>query len=343
MPAFAASRLPRGVELPDVVRLGHRRARRPGDRVRLHRPDGRPVDVLPTYGGTEVTYLEFAASGSRSACSSSSGSTASPTAVRGEQLMGTLESVLMTPTAPTTVQLGSVAFDLVYIPLRTAIFLGSLALAFGLHFDPSGVVPAIAHPLCVSCPSCGGSASPARRLIMTFRRGAGLVGHRGRWPRAFLRRLLPGRPAPGLGRRRSADEPDRGRDRGDARRAARRPGSSTWRRDRGSFPFAAASLALGIVAFRARAPARAPPRLTGALLMEAIWKRRRRVDRAGRAPVRPPLAPPTPDRRGATAETGVAGAERVRPRRAIEHGDDPRSARAPSVACERRSTARSSC
>ena len=33
-------------------------------------------------------------------------------AIRGEQVMGTLEMVFLTPTAPTTVQLGSVVYDL---------------------------------------------------------------------------------------------------------------------------------------------------------------------------------------------------------------------------------------
>ena len=83
-------------------------------------------------------------------------------AVRGEQLMGTLESVLMTPTAPATIQLGSVSFDLLYIPLRTAIFLGGIALAFGLHYDRDGILPALLILLC-SSRSCGDSASRPRR------------------------------------------------------------------------------------------------------------------------------------------------------------------------------------
>ena len=42
--------------------------------------------------------------------------------------MGTLESLLVTPTAAATVQLGSAVFDLVYMPLRTAVFLGFMVL-----------------------------------------------------------------------------------------------------------------------------------------------------------------------------------------------------------------------
>jgi ABC-2 type transport system permease protein len=59
-------------------------------------------------------------------------------AVRNEQLMGTLESVLMTPTAPATVQLGSVLYDLIYIPIRTGLFLGVATVLFGLDFNPAG-------------------------------------------------------------------------------------------------------------------------------------------------------------------------------------------------------------
>jgi ABC-2 type transport system permease protein len=60
-------------------------------------------------------------------------------AVRNEQLMGTLESVLMTPTAPATVQFGSVIYDLIYVPIRTGLFLVIAATLFGLDFNLTGV------------------------------------------------------------------------------------------------------------------------------------------------------------------------------------------------------------
>ena len=44
-------------------------------------------------------------------------------AVRQEQMIGTLEALLVTPTSPTTVQVGSVAFDLVFVPIRMALLL----------------------------------------------------------------------------------------------------------------------------------------------------------------------------------------------------------------------------
>ena len=65
------------------------------------------------------------------------------TAVRQEQLMGTLESLLMTPTSRATIQVGSVAYQLVFLPLRMGVYLALIALAFGLDFDTSGIAPAI--------------------------------------------------------------------------------------------------------------------------------------------------------------------------------------------------------
>lgn len=133
------------------------------------------ADKLPTYAGTEVTYLEFAAVGIALGVFMQFALDRVAVAVRGEQLMGTLESLLMTPTAPATVQLGSVAFDLVYIPLRTGLFLVTLALTFGLHMDAGGLLPAAAL-LFVFIPFVWGLGVASAAAILTFRRGSGLVG-----------------------------------------------------------------------------------------------------------------------------------------------------------------------
>ena len=130
---------------------------------------------LPTFGGTEVSYLEFAAVGIAVGVFIQFGLDRVSAAMRGEQLMGTLESVLVTPTAPGTIQLGSVAFDLVYIPLRTAIFLGGATLAFGLNFSASGILPALALLLAL-IPFVWGLGVLTAGAILTFRRGAGVVG-----------------------------------------------------------------------------------------------------------------------------------------------------------------------
>lgn len=130
---------------------------------------------LPKFGGTSVTYLEFAAVGIALGVFIQFGLDRVSAAMRGEQLMGTLESVLMTPTAPSTIQLGSVAFDLIYIPLRTAVFLGAATLAFGLHFQAGGIAPALLL-LLAFIPFVWGLGVLTAALLLTFRRGGSLVG-----------------------------------------------------------------------------------------------------------------------------------------------------------------------
>jgi ABC-2 type transport system permease protein len=138
---------------------------------------GRLVDParLPAYGGTQVSYLEFAAVGIAMGVFMQFGLDRVAAAVRGEQLMGTLESVLVTPTAPTTIQFGSVAFDLLYVPVRTAAFLGAITLSFGLHFSTSGLLPALLL-LLAFVPFVWGLGVFTAAALLTFRRGSGFVG-----------------------------------------------------------------------------------------------------------------------------------------------------------------------
>ena len=132
-------------------------------------------DVLPTYGGSNVTYLEFAAVGIAVGGFIQFGLDRVSAAMRGEQLMGTLESVLVTPTAPSTVQLGSVAFDLVYIPIRTAVFLTAVTVVFGLNLSAAGLIPALIV-LIAFMPFVWGLGVATAALLLTFKRGGGLVG-----------------------------------------------------------------------------------------------------------------------------------------------------------------------
>jgi ABC-2 type transport system permease protein len=131
--------------------------------------------VLPTYGGTDVTYLEYAAVGIAVGVFLQFGLDRVSAAMRGEQLMGTLESVLVTPTAPSTVQLGSVAFDLVYIPLRTAVFLIAVTIAFGLNLSAAGLIPALVV-LVAFMPFVWGLGVATAALLLTFKRGGGFLG-----------------------------------------------------------------------------------------------------------------------------------------------------------------------
>ena len=138
---------------------------------------GQMVDPskLPVYGGTQATYLEFVAIGIGVSAFLLFGLGRVAQAVRGEQLMGTLESILMTPTASPTVQIGSVFFDLIYIPIRTALFLFVVAVAFGLNFHAEGIVPA-ALVLLVFIPFVWGLGVLVAALTLTFKRGMGAVG-----------------------------------------------------------------------------------------------------------------------------------------------------------------------
>jgi ABC-2 type transport system permease protein len=131
-------------------------------------------DRLPTYAGTRVTYLEFAVIGLALGMVMQLALERVAQAVRGEQLMGTLESVLLTPTSLPTIQLGSVMFDLIYTPLRTGVFLLATSLAFGLHLEPSGIGPALLV-LAAFIPFMWGIGVAGAGMILTFRRGAGLL------------------------------------------------------------------------------------------------------------------------------------------------------------------------
>ena len=83
---------------------------------------------LPSYGGQQASYFEFVMVGVIIATVSGLLLSRVATAIRQEQMIGTLESLLVTPTAPTTVQAGSVAFDLILIPIRMAVLLLAVTL-----------------------------------------------------------------------------------------------------------------------------------------------------------------------------------------------------------------------
>lgn len=138
---------------------------------------GKLVDpaTLPVIGGTRVTYLEFVAVGIAVGVFVQLGLGRVSVAFRQEQLMGTLESMLVTPTAVSTIQLGSVAFDLVYVPLRTLLFLGVMAGVFDFRLRPEGLLPTVVV-LLAFIPFVWGLGVLSAAAILTFKRGAGLTG-----------------------------------------------------------------------------------------------------------------------------------------------------------------------
>jgi ABC-2 type transport system permease protein len=132
-------------------------------------------NVLPTYGGEQVTYMEFAAVGIVFGGFLSVGLGQVATAVRQEQLMGTLESLLMTPTSRATIQIGSVAYQLLFLPLRMGVYLALIAVAFGLDFATSGIAPAILV-FTLFAPFVWGLGLLSAAGVMTFKRGGAGVG-----------------------------------------------------------------------------------------------------------------------------------------------------------------------
>jgi ABC-2 type transport system permease protein len=130
---------------------------------------------LPTYGGQPTTYMEFVAVGIAISAFMTLALGRVAVGMQQEQLAGTLESLLMTPTSPATVQLGAVVYDLIYVPLRTAVFLVVVAVAFGLDFYASGLVPALLV-LVVFIPFVWGLGLASAGATLTFRRGSGIVG-----------------------------------------------------------------------------------------------------------------------------------------------------------------------
>jgi ABC-2 type transport system permease protein len=138
---------------------------------------GKLVDPgrLPVFDGTRATYVEFVVIG---VCVNTTVLLLLhelSRALRAEQMIGTLESLLITPTRIGTVQLGSTLFSLLYVPLRLCLFLAAIAIAFGLDLHVGGILPATVLTL-EFLPFLWGIGLVAAGAILTFRRGAGAIG-----------------------------------------------------------------------------------------------------------------------------------------------------------------------
>jgi ABC-2 type transport system permease protein len=137
---------------------------------------GKLVDPsrLPTFGGARTTYMEFVTIGIAFSMVVGLMLHQVAMAIRAEQMIGTLESLLVTPTRIITVQAGSAAFQLLYVPLRIGVFLGLIGLLFGLNFHASGIVPSMVI-LVGFVPFVWGLGLMSAAAILTFRRGGGAV------------------------------------------------------------------------------------------------------------------------------------------------------------------------
>ncbi len=138
---------------------------------------GKLVDAstMPSYGSHQATYIEFATIGIAVGAFTQLGLARAATAIRNEQLLGTLDPMLSTPTQVETIQVGSVMFDLVYVPIRTAVFFALMVAFYGLSYEWSGAVPSLVI-LLLLIPSVWGLGVVGAAVVMTFRRGAAAVG-----------------------------------------------------------------------------------------------------------------------------------------------------------------------
>lgn len=127
-------------------------------------------NVLPVYAGSHASYLEFVAVGLLLNAVVELGLTSVAQGIRQEQLVGTLESVLLTPTAISTIQTGSCIYPMIYIPIRTALLLIFIGVGFGVHFSAAGLLPAVAL-LIVFLPFVWGLGIIGAASMLTYRRG----------------------------------------------------------------------------------------------------------------------------------------------------------------------------
>lgn len=131
--------------------------------------------ALPSVDGRQLEYLEYVAVGIAVTSFVQIALGRVVTTIRGEQLMGTLEALLLTPTAKVTLQAGIVAYDLLYVPIRTALFLLGAALFFGVDLRLSGLLPFLAV-LAAFIPFVWGLGVTTAASVLAFRRGNAVTG-----------------------------------------------------------------------------------------------------------------------------------------------------------------------
>lgn len=127
-------------------------------------------DALPEFGGAQVSYLEFVVVGIAVSGFVALALVRAASAFRQEQLTGTLEMLFMTPTTQTTIQLGLVFYDLIYMPLRTAVFFLIIVVAFDVQLDSTGILPATVT-LLAFIPFVWGFGIVLSAATITFKKG----------------------------------------------------------------------------------------------------------------------------------------------------------------------------
>jgi ABC-2 type transport system permease protein len=130
---------------------------------------------MPLIAGHRPDYLAFVSVGIAVAAFMEVGLGKMLQSVQTERMIGTLESLLVTPTRLATIQLGPAMYDLVYVPLRTALFLTIVSVVYGVHLNLTGIPPAAAI-LVSFIPFVWGLGVLGAANILTFRRGNTVIG-----------------------------------------------------------------------------------------------------------------------------------------------------------------------
>jgi ABC-2 type transport system permease protein len=90
--------------------------------------------------------------------------------IRNEQVLGTLEAMLVSPTPTGIVIFSSAAWDFVFGALRVAVYLGAAVLVFGVTLHGSSL-PALAVGIVLTLLSSAGIGILSASFILYFKRG----------------------------------------------------------------------------------------------------------------------------------------------------------------------------
>lgn len=130
---------------------------------------------LAALGGGTQGYLAFAAPGMALAVLASVAVGRMAAAIRTEQLYGTLEAVLATPTRLGALQLGSTAYAALDGLLEAVLTIAVVVGVLGVHLHAVGIIPTLLL-VASTMPLFLGLGLAAGGVILTLRRGGGLVG-----------------------------------------------------------------------------------------------------------------------------------------------------------------------
>jgi ABC-2 type transport system permease protein len=130
---------------------------------------------VPEFGGQQPSYLGFVTIGIAVTSFMQVSLARVTAAIRTEQLQGTLETLLLTPTAPATFQLGSAMYEIAYVPVRVVLFLAFASFVPNVSFTVAGLPEAVAV-LVVFVPFVWGLGVASAAATITFRRGISIVG-----------------------------------------------------------------------------------------------------------------------------------------------------------------------